>query len=172
MTKSRKEEVLNNASNTSNGTDNDSATVNATKEEGAKVLEENLCRNLELMTNSFSEGAKHWLYIYYTSMFAFVLLAAYGFFLVYSLTSNVRRVADDMDQIVVSMNQITEDLDNVADNTSVMVKTMDIQSKRMHEIVYNMRDMNISMTRIRHDMSAMNHNVSRPMNFMNTFVPW
>ncbi len=77
-----------------------------------------------------------------------------------------------MEQIVFIINQITEDLDNVADNASAMVKTMDIQSKRMHEIVYNMRDMNISMTRIRHDMSVMNHNVSRPMNFMNTFVPW
>jgi len=137
-----------------------------------KDLEERLCQNLEVMTNSFTQGAKRWLSIYYTSMFAFVLLAGYGFFLIYSLTSSVGRVANNMDQIVVSMDRMTTDLDRVSDNTTLMIKTMSVQSKHMSEMVYYMRDMNVAMAQMRYDMSVLNNNVSRPMNFMNTFMPW
>jgi len=135
-------------------------------------LEERLCKNLEMMTISFTQGAKRWLSIYYTSMFAFILLASYGFFLIYSLTSDVGRVADNMDQIVVSMSQISTDLDVVSENTTKMHRTMSTQSKYMHEMVYYMRDMNVAMAQMRYDMSVMNSSVSRPMQFMNTFMPW
>ena len=137
-----------------------------------KDLEERLCQNLEVMTNSFTQGAKRWLSIYYTSMFAFVLLAGYGFFLIYSLTSSVGRVASNMDQIVVSMDRMSSDLDRVSNNTTLMIKTMSDQSKYMSEMAYYMRDMNVAMAQMRYDMSMMNSNVSRPMNFMNTFMPW
>jgi len=137
-----------------------------------KDLEERLCQNLEVMTNSFTQGAKRWLSIYYTSMFAFVLLAGYGFFLIYSLTSSVGRVANNMDQIVVSMDRMSSDLDRVSNNTTLMIKTMSVQSKHMSEMVYYMRDMNVAMAQMRYDMSVLNNNVSRPMNFMNTFMPW
>ncbi len=135
-------------------------------------LEERLCRNLEMMTTSFTQGAKRWLSIYYTSMFAFVLLAGYGFFLIYSLTSSVGRVADNMDQIVVTMDKMSSDLNRVSNNTTLMIKTMGVQSKHMSEMVYYMRDMNVAMAQMRYDMSVLNNNVSRPMNFMNTFMPW
>ncbi len=178
MTKFKKEdEVLNNDKNDKNTAASDTsikmAGVNAKpSKNNTKNLEESLCENLELMTTSFSQGAKRWLSIYYTSMFAFVLLASYGFFLIYSLTTDVRRVADNMDQIVVSMSQISTDLDTVSNNTTGMINTMTTQSKYMHEMVYYMRDMNVAMAQIRYDMSVMNNSVSRPMQFMNTFMPW
>ncbi|MCP4272315.1 MAG: hypothetical protein GY781_10165, partial [Gammaproteobacteria bacterium] len=96
-----------------------SKTMGETTQEAQKSanLEERLCRNLEVMSDSFTQGAKRWLSIYYTSMFAFVLLAGYGFFLIYSLTSSVGRVADNMDQIVVTMDRMSSDLNRVSNNT-------------------------------------------------------
>ncbi len=151
-----------------------SKTMGETTQEDLKSvdLEERLCRNLEVMSDSFTQGAKRWLSIYYTSMFAFVLLAGYGFFLIYSLTSSVGRVADNMDQIVVTMDRMSSDLNRVSNNTTLMIKTMGVQSKHMSEMVYYMRDMNVAMAQMRYDMSVLNNNVSRPMNFMNTFMPW
>jgi len=175
MTKSKNEdEVLNsNEKGQANNSAVNSKTSAETMQEGQTPadLEERLCRNLEVMTSSFTQGAKRWLSIYYTSMFAFVLLAGYGFFLIYSLTSSVGRVADNMDQIVVSMNRMSTDLDRVSNNTTLMIKTMSVQSKHMSEMVYYMRDMNVAMAQMRYDMSVLNNNVSRPMNFMNTFMP-
>ena len=49
-----------------------------------------------------------------------------------------------------------------------MTQTVDSQSASMKEMTYHMRGMNMSMNQMRHDMS----NVSRPMNFMNDFLPW
>lgn len=125
-------------------------------------------RSLDQLSRAFMESARRWEMIVYPSLFAFIILAGYGFFLIYSLTTDVTRVANDMHKITVSMEQVALNMNAVSKNMVVMTQTVDSQSASMKEMVYHMRGMNMSMNRMRYDMS----NVSRPMSFMNDFMPW
>ena len=140
--------------------------------EKPKSMEDCMGRSMEMLSNTFAASAKRWEMIVYPSLFAFVILAAYGFFLIYSLTSDVGKMADSMARITENMQQMSVNMDKVTQNMVLMTQTVDTQSNSMREIVLNMRGMNHAMARMNHDISMMNNNVSRPMSFMNSFMPW
>ncbi len=125
-------------------------------------------RSLDQLSKAFMESARRWEMIVYPSLFAFIVLAAYGFFLIYSLTTDISRVANDMNKIAITMERITTNMDAMSKNMVVMTQTIDSQSGSMKEMTYHIRGMNSSMNRMRYDMT----NVSRPMTFMNDFLPW
>ena len=137
-----------------------------------KSMEDCMGKSMELLSNTFAASARRWEMIVYPSLFAFVLLAAYGFFLIYSLSANVSRIADSMDSMTKNMTHVAMNMDKVTQNMVLMTQTVDSQSTSLHEVVTNMRGMNRSMARMGYDMSVMNNNVSRPMSFMNSFMPW
>ena len=144
-----------------------------------KEMDECFGKSLETLSTTFAASAKRWEAIVYPSLFAFVLLASYGFYLIYNLTADVRRVADNMEHIVGSMNEMTVHMKDMSMNMNVvshnmvlMTQTMDSQSSSMSEMKFYMRNMSASMGQMRHDISVMNNSVSRPMQFMNTFMPW
>lgn len=125
-------------------------------------------RSLDQLSKAFMASARRWEMIVYPALFAFIILASYGFFLIYSLTTDISRVADDMNKITLTMERVAVNMDAVSKNMVVMTQTVDSQSASMKEMVYHMRGVNISMNRMRYDMT----NISRPMNFMNDFLPW
>jgi methyl-accepting chemotaxis protein len=131
-----------------------------------------LGRSLETLSEAFTSSAKRWETIVYPSLFAFILLAAYGFYLIYNLTSDVSKVADYMETIATNMSDVSVNMNAVSHNMVVMTQTVDAQSSSMHEMTVHMRHMSMSMGQMRYDLSIMNNSVSRPMSFMNTFMPW
>lgn len=133
-----------------------------------KRIEDCIGQSLDQLATGFMASARRWETIVYPSLVAFIILAAYGFFLIYSLTKDVSLVVEDMHKITASMERVAVNMDAVTKNMVVMTQTVDSQSGSMKEMVYHMRGMNISMNRMRHDMT----NISRPMNFMNDFLPW
>jgi hypothetical protein len=139
---------------------------------GGSSMEDCLGRSLETLSNAFTASAKRWETIVYPSLFAFILLAAYGFYLIYNLTSDVSKVAKNMDAIATHMQAVSQNMQAVSQNMVVMTQTVDSQSASMHEMTMHMRHMSVSMGQMRYDLSIMNNSVSRPMQFMNTFMPW
>jgi len=129
-------------------------------------------RSLDKLSNAFMASAKRWEMIVYPALFAFIILAAYGFFLIYSLTKDISRVADDMNQITKNMTTVATQMSAVSKNMVLMTQTVDSQSASMKEMTYHIRGMNVSMNQMRYDFSILNNSVSRPMSFMNTFMPW
>ncbi len=129
-------------------------------------------RSLDQLSKAFMGSARRWEMIVYPSLFAFIILAAYGFFLIYSLTKDTHLVVQDMHRITMNMEQVVMNMDKISKNMVLMTQTVDSQSASMKEMVYHMRGMNISMNQMRYDMSVMNNSISRPMSFMNDFMPW
>lgn len=142
------------------------------KENSSESMEECMGRSLETLSNAFTASAKRWEAIVYPALFAFILLAAYGFFLIFSLTKDVSKVAHHMGEITQHMGKVSTTMDIVSKNMIMMTHTVDAQSASMQEMAINMRGMNMSMSQMRYDISVMNNSVSRPMSFMNTFMPW
>lgn len=148
------------------------AEMDANRSSNGETMEDCLGRSLETLSEAFTSSAKRWETIVYPSLFAFILLAAYGFYLIYNLTSDVSKVADYMETIATNMSDVSVNMNAVSHNMVVMTQTVDAQSSSMHEMTVHMRHMSMSMGQMRYDLSIMNNSVSRPMSFMNTFMPW
>lgn len=156
--------------------DKDPASCLANSSFVGKVDEDNmddcLGRSLDQLSKAFMASAKRWEMVVYPSLFAFMILAAYGFYLIFSLTSDASEIADNMNQMSQNMEKIVVHMDAMSKNMVLMTQTVDSQSSSMKEMTHHMRGMNLSMNQMRHDMSIMNNSVSRPMSFMNKFMPW
>lgn len=133
--------------------------------ENCEHAEECGTSQLERLATAFMASARRWELVVYPSLFAFIILAGYGFYLIYSLTQDAHAIAEDM-------TQISRQMETVSRNMVLMTQLMDNQSSAMNEMVVSMRGMNVSMNQMRYDMSIMNQSVSRPMSFMNSFMPW
>ncbi len=130
-----------------------------------KSMEECMGRSMETLSKAFTASARRWEMIVYPSLFAFILLAGYGFYLIFSLTEDAHQMAKNMQNISDNMTVISESMILVSQNTNN-------QTQAMQKMVNNMNAMNQSMNKMSHDMAVMNYSVSRPMNKINSFMPW
>ena len=160
--------------------------MNAQAEREDRVPREEQVYPMERLSEAFETSARRWELIVYPSLFAFIILAAYGFFLVYSLARDVHYLAVSVDS---NMTMLANNMQSVSDNMVQMTANIGVMSGHMSEIndkvstlqpmleTIGSMDRSISsMTEstyiMRHDISRMNHNISRPMTFMNSFMPW
>ena len=153
-------------------------------------------KSMERLVQSFETSARRWELVVYPSLFAFIILAAYGFFLIYSLSTDMSRVAhsveylaDNMNTVTQNMVQVSGNLANVSHNmasvTTEMTKVADkmetmepmsaniaTMNRNIGTMTQSVQIMTASMDQVRRDMSVMNHSISRPMGAMNSFMPW
>lgn len=162
---------------------------------------------LDRFATSFERASRRWEFIAYPALFVLVVLLAYGFFLIYSLTNDIKLIAEKFDpEMGIHMNEMATSVKSLnasildmnaqvarmASDISVMsTHTNDMKAstakmvgqmaylEKMEGINHEMTAINDKMNfmtqdvgRMRYDMSVMNRNVSRPMSFMNSFMPW
>ncbi|MBF0183583.1 MAG: hypothetical protein HQM06_04220 [Magnetococcales bacterium] len=184
---------------------------------------------------SFDKSARRWELIVYPSLFAFIILAMYGFFLIYSLTQDIRTMAssidpkmginmgslstnvgllatnielmsthleyisDNMETMSVDLQSVSTNMEQMTDtiqgmgnsvsqmerstadmnrNMAAMTKTVDNMSSKLNLLVPMAKDMNglaqaiHAITGAVHVMSYDMNSATRPMSFMNRFMPW
>ncbi|NEX20602.1 hypothetical protein G3480_09825 [Thiorhodococcus mannitoliphagus] len=141
---------------------------------------------IDRLSQAFETSAKRWELIVYPSLFAFIILAAYGFYLVFSLAKDVHYLAISVD---TNMTVMASNMQSISDNISQMssnVRTMTVSVNSMardvnalepmlvsiQDMDRAMQNMTLSTSSMRHDMAVMNQNIGRPMQFMNWFMPW
>ncbi|NCA69922.1 MAG: hypothetical protein EOM91_07400 [Sphingobacteriia bacterium] len=141
---------------------------------------------IERLSQAFETSAKRWELIVYPSMFAFVILAAYGFYLIFSLARDVHYMAISIDTNMTVMASNIQSMSESVGQMSGNVRTMAISVDSMARDVNTlepmltsiqtmdraMQHMTGSMSVMRDDMGVMNQSISRPMQFMNWFMPW
>jgi uncharacterized protein YoxC len=142
--------------------------------------------SLDRLSEAFETSARRWELIVYPSLFAFIILAAYGFYLVFSLakdvhylalsvdsnmtvlSSNMQSVSENMGRLTKNVQTMTVHMENINDK----VGTLEPMLTNMSSMDRSMQSMTMTTANMRNDMAHMNHNISRPMSFMNTFLPW
>jgi len=163
-------------------------------------LDECMGRSLDQLANAFTASARRWELLVYPSLFAFFVLAAYGFYLVYSLTKDVARVVEEMRAVSGSMTRVAANMEQVAGNMLVISEDMGSMTAEIRQMSTNiaamtedvnaeaalmtqmtghianmdvsMAAMTTSMDQMRYHIAVMNQSVSRPMSFMNSVMPW
>ena len=158
-----------------------------------------MSRGMDKFARSFEASARRWELIVYPAMLAFVVLAAYGFFLIYTLSKDINTLARGMDpEMGKHLGHISESVIYLSENIRTMTRrvhnmsiSVDDMASKMDELEHlepmlvNMRGMNGSMAGMNKQMETMNltgyamrnevgrmGESMRPMNFMNNFVPW
>jgi methyl-accepting chemotaxis protein len=141
---------------------------------------------VDRLSQAFESSAKRWELIVYPSLFAFIILAAYGFYLVFSLAKDVHYLAISVDSnmtvLASNMQSISDNMGQISTNVRSMSVGMDAIARdvgtlqpmltSIENLDRSVQHMTQSTSNIRDDMSVMNHSISRPMQFMNRFMPW
>ncbi len=140
--------------------------------------------------------------IVYTALFAFIVLAAYGYYLIFNLTHDVHSLSNDVRQMTRSVNQmsvsvqrnmaiISENITSMQKSTHVMAGTvadaMPTMSKNTTEMTViaqnvsnrvdgmgtNMSTMSIAIVGMQRDLWRMNKTMSNPADSMfDNMMPW
>ena len=154
---------------------------------------------MDRFVNVFEASARRWELVIYPAMLAFVVLAGYGFFLIYTLSKDINTIAQGMDPemgrhlshisesvIYLSENvrtmtrrvyHMSESVETMADrmvsleHLEPMLNNMQGMNHSMGAMNQNMSNMNMSMDAMRYDMGDMSHSIE-PMGDMNSFMPW
>jgi hypothetical protein len=152
-------------------------------------LPKSMAACLDNFSRTFEASARRWELVVYPSLLAFIVLASYGFFLIYTLTGDVSRLARSMESVVVSMDGVVNTMTTVSGNVATMSSnlttiaddvgegsdTMASMHESMVEIKETMHVMAVPMYQIRHDMAGMNHHmhkVAQPMRMMGGIMPF
>jgi hypothetical protein len=138
--------------------------------------------HMERLATTFESSARRWEMIVYPSLFAFIVLASYGFYLVYSLTHDVASLARNVSVLTQSIDTMVTNMDSISGNMNAISGDMSEMNTKMDElgpIRHTMEAMNesarsmaMSADGMRYQMGAMNYNIGRPMSQMSSFMPW
>lgn len=163
-----------------------SSDTNKNQETGMSVFQE---ENLERFLCVIEKSARQWQIIVYPSMVAFIVLAAFGFYLIYSLTSDIRLMARAIDpnmghhmaRMTDSMQKMSVNISNMSSDMRAlppMLSHMEKLDGSVHNMVGETQKMNQSMYYIsatnegmRRSMHTMTRSV-KPMSMFNNFMPW
>ena len=112
----------------------------------------------------------------YPAMVAFFILAAYGFYLIQSLTTDMNEIAKTMQ---VMSDSVTKNMDAITVTTENMSRQMEnivVSTNAMTGIMGKLSDttgyMAVTTGNMQKDMWSLNQNISTPLSMFNKFVPW
>ncbi|WPL14611.1 MULTISPECIES: hypothetical protein [Thiorhodovibrio] len=157
----------------------------ATPEETSSEVRANAFA-VDRLSQAFETSARRWELIVYPSLFAFIILAAYGFYLVFSLAkdvhylaisvdSNMTVLASNMQSVSDNMVQISNNVRNMTSSVDAMEthsRTLEPMLSNMESMTESIRSMTYTTATMRDDLGGMNRSIGRPMSFMNNMMPW
>ncbi|NNG12067.1 MAG: hypothetical protein HKM88_02340 [Halobacteria archaeon] len=148
---------------------------------------------MERFVRSFEASARRWELVVYPALLAFVILAAYGFFLIYTLSRDIHVLAEGMDpEMGQHLTDISSSVAYLSENVRTMTRRVDKMSNTLIDIsdkmdtletldpmlVHmrgmdgSMHNMNITIDQMRGEVTYMGRSIGRPLSKMNSFFPW
>lgn len=133
---------------------------------------------MERLADTFENSAKRWELIVYPSLVAFIVLAVYGFYLIYTLSRDVHNLSLTITTLTISvdrnMNELTSTM-RTMDHTMVkMSNNIGQMDTNLHAMAQNIETMTYNTNSMAASTFYMQRNirdVARPMNIMSSFMP-
>jgi len=145
------------------------------------------------LSEVFESSARRWELIIYPSLFAFIVLALYGFYLIYNLqrdvhylaisvdtnmttlAGNMQSVSQNMGQLTTNVRAMTVSLDSIDRKVGTlepMLANINSMDNSMRHMTQTTQSLNTAAHGMNTHMYRMNRDIGRPMRIMNTFMPW
>jgi methyl-accepting chemotaxis protein len=175
---------------TTKDSDTAAASSKPAKDAGSLVLDGDA---MDRFVRSFEASARRWELVVYPAMLAFVILAAYGFFLIYNLSRDIHVLAQGMDpDMAQHLTDISSSVAYLSENVRTMTRRVDKMSNTLIDISdkmdtmenlepmlvhmrgmdASMHNMNITIDQMRGEVTYMGRSIGRPLSKMNSFFPW
>lgn len=146
------------------------------KETDTKINLDTEC--MERLADTFENSAKRWELIVYPSLVAFIVLAVYGFYLIYTLSRDVHNLSLTITTLTISVDRNMNEMTNTIrtmDHTMVKmgnnIGNMDGNIKAMTQNIATMTHNTNSMAASTYYMQRNIRDVARPMNMFSNFMP-
>lgn len=120
---------------------------------------------LERFAKSFEASARRWELVVYPSLFAFIILAAYGFFLIYSLTRDMHTMAAAIDPTMEPHMNI------MATSVMQLAESVESMTARIHEMADKVSSMDATVARMSGHIAVMETDVGEMSDKMNALNP-
>ena len=140
-----------------------------------------LSSSIERFVEAFEKSSRRWEMMVYPVMFAFALLAIYGFYLIYSLTHDMHVMTYSITHMSATIDNMSSKLDPIAGMGSDLssmegrMASLDKSVNTMTSSVDNMTTsvgrMSQDMGQVGYDMNRMSRNIVKPMSVFNSFMP-
>jgi len=141
---------------------------------------------LDKLTNNFELSARRWEIVVYPSLLAFIVLACYGFYLIYNLTRDIHNMSQSVDRYMGEMSSNMAVMSNTVSSMEKNLSFMTIRVGNMNQslatldpLLFSMESMskntqtiNATMQHMQRHMTAITNDVTRPLHFINTYAPW
>ncbi|MBF0155293.1 MAG: methyl-accepting chemotaxis protein [Magnetococcales bacterium] len=115
---------------------------------------------LDQFAKSFDKSARRWELVVYPSLAAFIILAMYGFFLIYSLTQDIRLMSTSIDpQMGRNMGSLAANIGHLANNIELMSTHLEYISDNMETMSVDMRTMSENVDHMAENVAGMSGNV-------------
>ena len=145
------------------------------------------------LSEVFESSARRWELIIYPSLFAFIVLALYGFYLIYNLQRDVHYLAISVDTnmttLAGNMQSVSRNMGQLTTNVRAMTVSLDAIDRKVgtlepmlvniHSMDQSMRTMtqttgalNAAAQGMNLHMYQMNRDIGRPMRMFDAFMPW
>lgn len=179
-----------------------SGALNAVRSDSSQLSpsEQVLHQTAERFCTAFERASQRWERIVYPGIALVLVLAMLGFYHIQTLSTDMRmiaqridpnmdvhmqRLADSVETLTVRVTEMSTTMNTMSQHVSLMSKDMSAMNQQMvhlgrlqsienqmHHINGNMSVMLGQMDSMRMNFSSMNRNISKPMGFMNSFMPW
>ena len=110
--------------------------------------------------------------IVYAGMSGFVLLAIYGFFLIYQLTGDVRRAVDQTELMTQQMMAMSRIMANMHESISVMGSDIKTMNGSMTALSGDMKHMTNTVALMQHSASNLDQSIGPVMGTFNRMMPF
>ncbi len=130
----------------------------------AQTLSDRTDHHMDRLATAFESSAHRWELIVYPTLFAFILLAVYGFFLIYSLTRDISTMSNNITQMTTVISEMSSDMGNL----TLMRTSMENMSTDVHSMALSTDGMYRDINVMSRQMGSMNNNVGR----MSSMMPW
>ena len=142
---------------------------------------------LSRLADTFDKSARRWEMVVYPTMFAFILLAGYGFYLIYHLTHDIAVLSHSVTRMATIVSdatpRVTSDMRDMSKDMRVMsgeIRTMSYQMETMKPMSNNIANMTHTMNNLnravygmQRDMGGLNRTISGgPFGFMKDAMPF
>lgn len=152
------------------------------------------------LARTMTKGIRRWEKVIYPMMIGFIVLAIYGFWLIFNVTRDMHQITTNMvvmtKAVVTMTNTINRKMNAIDDQMVIMNQHMSSIShmdKEISGMTDSVRDMTNSIVEMNHNLSGiyqsvhfmgnstytmssnlseLNQNISGPMNSINSVIPW
>ncbi len=133
---------------------------------------------MERLADTFENSAKRWELIVYPSLVAFIVLAVYGFYLVYTLSRDVHNLSLTITTLTISVDR---NMNELTDTVRTMDHTMVKMGNNIGHMDGNIRSMTQNIASMTHNTNTMAastyymqrniRDVARPARIFSNFIP-